>query len=90
MSRDKLVKDLEKANARSLKLSEARRALPPGSSRARVTTANARWARAAEERDRLLRELEAYDEQDADAQSQEQSIQNDGYWMEFHENNGLE
>ena len=41
------------------KASEARAALPAGSSRARVTTANARWARAAEARDareRLLRQ----------------------------------
>lgn len=37
--------------AKSEKLSEARRALPPGSPRARVTSANARWARAAEARD---------------------------------------
>lgn len=36
--------------------SEARRALPPGSSRARVTSANARWARACEHHDRLLAE----------------------------------
>lgn len=43
------------------RLTEARFALPPGSSRARVTTANARWSRAAEARDRLaglVRELE--------------------------------
>lgn len=37
--------------------SEARRALPPGSTRARVTTANARWATACEARDRTAREL---------------------------------
>jgi putative intracellular protease/amidase len=35
-----------------------RAALPAGSSRPRVTTANARWASAAEHRDRLLVELE--------------------------------
>jgi len=41
------------------KASEARAALPPGSTRARVTTANARWARAAEERDRVAAQLTA-------------------------------
>lgn len=39
------------------KASESRSRLPPGSSRARVTTANSRWARAAEARDRREREL---------------------------------
>lgn len=43
----------------SHRASEARRALPPGSSRARVTSANARWKSQAEERDRLGRELPA-------------------------------
>jgi hypothetical protein len=37
--------------------SEARRALPPGSSRSRVTTANARYATACEARDRTQSEL---------------------------------
>ena len=46
-----------KAQQASLKASEARRLLPSGSSRARITTANARWARAAEERDRLELEI---------------------------------
>lgn len=41
----------------SVRASEARAALPPGSSRAKVTTANARWMSAAEERDRCAREL---------------------------------
>lgn len=49
---------LARAQLRSIGLAEARGRLPPGTSRARVTTANARWARAAEERDRLLRKLE--------------------------------
>lgn len=40
--------DLE---AKSARAAEARSRLEPGSSRARVTTANARWARAAESRD---------------------------------------
>lgn len=37
----------------SERASVARRDLPPGSSRAKVTTANARWSSAAEHRDRL-------------------------------------
>lgn len=41
-----------KMNARSLDLAEKRGRLSPGSSRARVTTANARWSIAAEARDR--------------------------------------
>ena len=36
-----------------------RAALPAGSTRARVTTANANWARAAEARDRRERDLRA-------------------------------
>lgn len=52
-----LLKDLELARARSAKLAERRAALPPGASRARVTSANAKWARAAEHRDRLERRL---------------------------------
>lgn len=47
-------KRLKAAQAASLKASEARSNLSPGTSRARVTTANARWARHAEERDRAL------------------------------------
>jgi hypothetical protein len=43
----------QKAQAASDKACEARQALPPGSSRARVTTANARWASAAEQRDKI-------------------------------------
>lgn len=46
------VKALRDAEARSLKRADARAVLRPGSTRARVTTANAQWARAAEERDR--------------------------------------
>lgn len=41
----------------SRKACEARGRLPHGSSRAKVTTANARWARAAEHRDRLAERL---------------------------------
>ncbi len=47
------VKALDRMQAASLKAAEARSNLPPGSSRARVTTANANWARKAEHRDRL-------------------------------------
>ena len=41
------------ACAASAKASAVRRDLPPGSSRAKVTTANARWSSAAEERERI-------------------------------------
>lgn len=47
-----LRKLLARAERNAAKASESRAALPPGSSRARVTTSNARWARAAEARDR--------------------------------------
>lgn len=56
-----LRRDLAKAEKRSATLMERRASLSPGSTRARVTTANARWARAAEHRDLIwsqLRELE--------------------------------
>ena len=52
-----LAQQLVRAEAASLAACDARAALPPGSSRARVTTANARWARAAEHRDRVLQAL---------------------------------
>lgn len=55
---EQLRRDLAAAERRSEKLAEARSKLPPGSSRARVTTANARWARAAEYRDLLRRQLD--------------------------------
>lgn len=41
-----------KAADASARASAARRDLPPGSPRAKVTSANARWSSAAEERDR--------------------------------------
>jgi len=44
----------------SAKLAAARSALPAGSSRARVTSANARWARVAEERERVGKILDSY------------------------------
>lgn len=46
-----LAKTLVAAQKRVEVASDARRALPAGSTRARVTTANARWAAAAETRD---------------------------------------
>ena len=49
---------LDEAERKSAKLASTRAALPPGSSRARVTSANARWARAAEYRDLLQRQLQ--------------------------------
>lgn len=56
------IPDLErwlgKAERASERAMEARAALPTGSSRARVTGANARWAAHAEARDRLTRWLD--------------------------------
>ena len=54
-----LVADLARAEAKLEKASLARMHLPSGSSRARVTTANANHARAAEHRDRVQERLEA-------------------------------
>lgn len=47
-----------RAKDKSERLSLARAALPPGSSRARVTTANAKWKRAAEYRDLVAKRIE--------------------------------
>lgn len=55
----KLRRELARAEKASAKASGARAALPAGSSRARVTSANARWARAAEYRDDVSRRLAA-------------------------------
>jgi hypothetical protein len=52
-----LQRALKSASEKSRRLCLARAELPPGSSRARVTTANARWKSAAEERERLEAEL---------------------------------
>lgn len=49
------LRDLAAAEAKVERASETRRSLPPGSSRARVTTANARWSTACEQRDRVQR-----------------------------------
>lgn len=53
-----LEADLAAAQAKSHAAMDRRRALPAGSSRARVTTANANWARAAEHRDRCSDRLD--------------------------------
>ena len=53
----KLRRQLASAEVASGKAAEARASLHAGSTRARVTTANSRWARKAEERDRCLRAL---------------------------------
>jgi hypothetical protein len=53
----RLRRMLASAERASAKAATARSALPPGSSRARVTSANAKWMRAAEYRDMLLRQL---------------------------------
>jgi len=50
-----LQRALAKAAAKRTRASEARRALPAGSSRARVTTANARYATACEAYDRIAK-----------------------------------
>ena len=47
-------KRLDAAQKASAKLADSRADLPAGSSRAKVTTANAKWARAAAERDHAL------------------------------------
>lgn len=52
------AKAFAKAHKKSEEFAERRRALPAGASRARVTTANARWSRWAEERDRCAVVLE--------------------------------
>lgn len=53
----KLRRELERAQMKSMRAMEARFRLPAGSSRARVTSANAKWAAAAEHRDRIAAQL---------------------------------
>lgn len=50
---EQLRKDEAKAQAACDRAMAARARHPPGTSRARVTTLNARWGRAAEHRDRV-------------------------------------
>jgi hypothetical protein len=54
---ERLRRELAKAQSDSSKAMAARAALAAGSTRARVTSANARWARAAEQRDRVAAAL---------------------------------
>lgn len=65
MNLDALRKELSRLTRESLKASERRAALPPGSSRARVTTLNAKWARLAEARDRVAAQIADLEEQEA-------------------------
>jgi hypothetical protein len=53
----KWAKELVKAEAASVKACEARGSLPMGASRARSTTLEANWSRAAEYRDRIRHHL---------------------------------
>jgi hypothetical protein len=53
----RLRRTLAAAEKKVARASERRRAMPPSSSRARVTTANAKWATACEDRDRVLATL---------------------------------
>jgi len=46
------------ACGKSVRAAERRVHLPPGASRAAVTSANAKWSSAAEHRDRCLRDLQ--------------------------------
>ena len=52
MTASEMISYIKAADASS-RASAARRDLPAGSSRAKVTTMNARWSSCAEERDRL-------------------------------------
>lgn len=56
---ERLEHELAAAQKKSEKAMEARMRLSPGSTRARSTTANANWARAAEQRDRVSDRLDA-------------------------------
>lgn len=55
----RLERELAAAQAKSTRAMEARMGRPPGTSRARATTLNANWARAAEHRDRISAALDA-------------------------------
>ena len=52
-----LQRELKRLQIKSLVLCDKRAQLLPGSSRAQVTTANARWAQVAEQRDYIEAEL---------------------------------
>ena len=55
-----LLKRYLDAQTASTRAQDARHRLQPGSTRARVTTANANWANAAEHRDRCAAAVEAH------------------------------
>lgn len=55
----RLEREVERLTKRSAQLAERQASLPPGSSRARVTSANAKRARVAEARDRAERDIAA-------------------------------
>jgi hypothetical protein len=55
----KAERELLKAERDSKKACMARGALVPGSSRARLTTANARWMILAEHRDRMIQRVDS-------------------------------
>jgi len=54
---EQIRRDLARLEQKVEAASARRRNLPPGSSRARVTTANAKWSTACAARDRVLGEL---------------------------------
>jgi hypothetical protein len=60
----RLQRELKAAMSKSERACQTRASLPPGSSRAKVTTDNARWKSAAEARDRIAAELLALIAQD--------------------------
>lgn len=53
----KLERELARLTKQAARFADVRFRMPAGSPRSRVTTANAKWARAAEARDRTAREL---------------------------------
>jgi hypothetical protein len=62
LGRAQLLKLHRAAEMKSARWSAMRASLPPGASRHRVTSANARWARAAEARDRYAAALRLIDD----------------------------
>ena len=58
MNLDQLKRELARLERASAQAAEKRASLPPGSSRARVTSANAKWMRLAEARDRVRKQIE--------------------------------
>lgn len=59
-----LYRNLVDAESRVARASDVRRLLPAGSSRARVTTANAKWSIACEHRDRVEKSIRMLREKD--------------------------